>query len=185
MSALQLMPSSEEVPMRTVLDTAGPTPSPGEYKDVLGRFCTGVTVVTSVQDGEPVGFTCQSFSALSLEPAQVLLCVQRSSSTWPRIRSNGSFVVNLLAADQGDLALAMAAKGGDKFDGIGWTPSANRLPVLTGVLAWLECDLIQEIASGDHLVVLAAVRSVQPHREAEPLLYHRGRLVPGTAGGGR
>lgn len=86
-----------------------------DYKTVLGHFCTGVTVVASIDDGEPTGFTCQSFSALSLEPPLVLVCVRKESATWPGIRKSGLFAVSVLAADQQSVGDRFARSGVDRF----------------------------------------------------------------------
>lgn len=146
------------------------------YKDVFGRFCTGVAAVTSVSAGRPVGFTCQSFSALSLDPQLAMLSVQRSSTTWPRIRETGRFAVSFLAADQEHVAVALARSGGDKFTGLSWTPSGAGHPIPDGVLAYVECRLDNELNGGDHVIVIAAVEEMTVVREAEPLLFFRGEF---------
>src|SRR3954467_14486817 len=84
------------------------------FRDVLGRFASGVTVVAGVSNGEPVGMTCQSFSSVSLSPPLVLFCPAKTSRAWPLIRRAGFFCVNLLADDQHDLSNDMATKGSDK-----------------------------------------------------------------------
>ena len=96
------------------------------FRDVLGRFCTGVTVVTSMSNGEPVGMTCQSFSSVSLSPPLVLFCPAKTSRAWPLMQRAGHFCVNLLADGQDELSNAMATKGADKFDGVGWSPVQDR-----------------------------------------------------------
>src|SRR5580658_9526448 len=108
------------------------------FRDVLGHFATGVTVVTAV-DGDPVGFTCQAFAALSLDPPMVLLAPAKSSTSWPRIAQAGAFCVNILAADQEAVCRAFAVSGGDKFDGVAWTPGVTGSPIITGSLAYVEC----------------------------------------------
>ncbi len=148
------------------------------YKDVLGRFCTGVTVVTSLDGaGVPIGFTCQTFSSLSLQPALVQLSVQHTSTTWPRIREQGRFVVNILAADHADVAMRFARSGTDKFAGVPWQSSPSGLPIFNGVLAWIECSLTQEVAAGDHAIVIGAVDALAEDRDREPLLFFRGELL--------
>jgi 3-hydroxy-9,10-secoandrosta-1,3,5(10)-triene-9,17-dione monooxygenase reductase component len=93
-----------------------------DLKVVLARFCTGVTVVTGLYRGEPVGFTCHSFSSLSLDPPYVCVCPSRSSTTWPRIRESGRLCVNILAADQQTLCRKFAISGSDKFAGMDCRP---------------------------------------------------------------
>lgn len=163
------------------MSPSAPAPGTDRYKEVFGHFCTGVTAVTSVHEGRPVGFTCQSFSALSLDPQLALLSVQRSSTTWPLIRQEGRFVVNVLSAGQDSVALRLAQRGGDKFAEIAWTASASGMPLLDGGLAWVECELLDEIEAGDHHVVVAAVTDMGTAAAGEPLLYFRGDFVPPRA----
>lgn len=142
-------------------------------KSVLGRFCTGVTVISALRDGEPVGFTCQSFSALSLDPPYVCFCPGKTSTTWPRIRGVGEFCVNILAADQEDLCLAFAKSGSDKFAGVRWTTSPNGSPLLAGAMAWIDCSLEREVDGGDHTIAIARVTDLSADRDAPPLLFYR------------
>ncbi len=103
------------------------------FRDVLGRFASGITVVTTMSNGEPVGLTCQSFSSVSLNPPLVLFVPARSSRAWPRIQRAGKFCVNFLAADQADLSNTMASRGADKFADVAWQPSpVTGSPVFDG-----------------------------------------------------
>ena len=100
------------------------------FRDVLGLFATGVTVVTSLSDGEPVGMTCQSFSSVSLDPPLVMFCPAKTSRAWPSMRRSGFFCVNFLAADQRHISNGMATKGTEKFDGVGWRPASTGAPLI-------------------------------------------------------
>ena len=147
------------------------------FRDVLGRFASGVTVVTSMSGGEPVGMTCQSFSSVSLEPPLVLFIPAKSSRSWPLIQRSGRFCVNLLAADQAGLSNTMASRGADKFAEAGWTPSAaTGSPLLHGALAHIDCTIHAVHEAGDHYVVLGRVVDLLMHDdgEQEPLLFFRG-----------
>jgi 3-hydroxy-9,10-secoandrosta-1,3,5(10)-triene-9,17-dione monooxygenase reductase component len=156
------------VGMKTALavDTA-------HLKSVLGRFCTGVTAVTAMTDGGPVGFTCQSFSALSLEPPYVCVCPGKASTSWPRIREVGEFCVNILAEDQSELGQAFARSGAEKFAGVRWGRSPNGSPLIAGAMAWVDCSLEREVDGGDHTIVIARVTDLSAHRDAPPLLFYR------------
>ncbi|NUS42748.1 MAG: flavin reductase [Mycobacteriaceae bacterium] len=143
------------------------------FKSVLGRFATGVAVITACHDGAPVGFTCQSFSALSLDPPAVCFCPARSSTSWPRLRAAGRFCVNILAHDQQELCRQLARSGTDKFAGVQWTPSANGAPRLEGAVATIDCELDRELDGGDHTIVIARVTALSEHSDAAPLLYYR------------
>ncbi|MCW2600205.1 MAG: putative oxidoreductase [Frankiales bacterium] len=146
-----------------------------EMRRVLGSFASGVTIVSGTDDGEPVGFACQSFTSVSLDPPLVLFCPAHTSSTWPRIRASGSFSVNVLAEDQTELAKRFARRGGDKFAGLEWHETAWG-PSLDGVLATVHCDIEQVHAAGDHDIVVGRVRKLVTHREVGPLLFFRGQF---------
>ncbi|BDT99838.1 flavin reductase family protein [Nocardia sputorum] len=165
--------------MEPVLEMDGSPLDVRDFKAVLGRFCTGVTVITAHSEDGPVGFTCQSFSALSLEPPAVCFCPARTSTSWPRIRAVGRLCVNILAHDQQDICRRLARSGTDKFAGVDWEPSPNGSPRLAGSMAWLDCEVEQEVDGGDHTIVIARVTALSEHREAAPLLFYRsafGRL---------
>ena len=102
-----------------------PTFDSAKYRQTLGHFPTGVTVMTAMHDGKPVGMAVGSFTSLSLEPPQVLFCAGKSSSSWPKIEAHGSFCVNILADDQEDVSRVFASKAEDKFTEIGWKHTAN------------------------------------------------------------
>ena len=156
--------------------TAAPDFDVARFRQVLGHFASGITVITAVAGGsEPVGFTCQSFSSLSLDPPLVLFCPGKESSSWPRIRDAGHFAVNILAEDQEALCRTFATKGADKFRGAGWKPAPTTgAPVLQGVLAWIDCTLEAEHDGGDHLIVVGRVHGLEIVREGRPLLFYRG-----------
>jgi 3-hydroxy-9,10-secoandrosta-1,3,5(10)-triene-9,17-dione monooxygenase reductase component len=147
---------------------------PGRMREVMGHFASGVTVVTADTPDGPLGFTCQSFSSLSLDPPLVCFAPARSSSTWPRLRAIGRFCVNVLAEGQDALSRSFARSGGDKFAGVPWTPSRHGSPVLSGVVAWIDTELWAEYDGGDHTIVAAKVLDLGAHPGRRPLLYHRG-----------
>ncbi|GAB2680940.1 flavin reductase family protein [Nocardia goodfellowii] len=144
-----------------------------DFKAVLGRFCTGVTAVTALDAEQPLGFACQSFSALSLDPLAVAIFPARTSTTWPRIREIGRFCVNILAADQEAACRQLSRTGTDKFAELKWTRSPNGAPLLTGALAWIDCTLAQEVDGGDHTIVVGHVTALGELRDAPPLLFYR------------
>ena len=114
---------------------------PRRFRNVLGQFCTGVTIITTVDDGAPVGFACQSFAALSLEPPLVLFCPTKASRSWAAIERSGRFCVNVLAEEQQDTCARFGSREPDKFAGIDWTPSPLGSPILTGSLAHIDCTV--------------------------------------------
>jgi 3-hydroxy-9,10-secoandrosta-1,3,5(10)-triene-9,17-dione monooxygenase reductase component len=147
---------------------------PGAMREVLGHFASGVTVVTALTAEGPAGFTCQSFSSLSLDPPLVAFAPARSSQTWPALRAIGRFCVNVLAEGQDAVSQNFARSGVDKFTGVPWSPSAHGSPVLDGVVAWIDGELWAEYDGGDHSIVVARVLDLGADPERRPLLFHRG-----------
>ncbi|CAN5688221.1 flavin reductase family protein [soil metagenome] len=153
---------------------ASPAVDSARFRQVLGHFPTGVTVVTAVDDGEPVGLAVGSFCSVSLEPPLVAFCPARSSSSWPRIEAAGVFCVNVLNERQEDICRTFASKGTDKFRGVGWHPAASGSPVLADVLAWIDCEIHEVLDGGDHLIVLGKVDELEVADGGGPLLFFRG-----------
>lgn len=147
---------------------------PQVLREVLGHFASGVTVVTAVTADGPAGFTCQSFSSLSLDPPLVAFAPGRTSQTWPKLRAIGTFCVNVLAEGQDDVSQNFARSVADKFDGVPWSTSAHGSPVLDGVVAWIDGELWAEYDGGDHSIVVARVLDLGADPDRRPLLYHRG-----------
>lgn len=146
------------------------------FRGVLGRYCSGVTVVTALADGQPIGMTCQSFTSVSLEPPLVAFLPTRGSRAFAAIQRVGHFCVNILAADQTDLSEQMAGTGDDKFAGTSWRPApATGSPVLVGVMAYVDCAVHAVHEAGDHYIVVGRVLDLDAGEANEPLLYHRGR----------
>jgi 3-hydroxy-9,10-secoandrosta-1,3,5(10)-triene-9,17-dione monooxygenase reductase component len=144
------------------------------YRKVLGHFCTGVTVVAAMGPEEPVGFACQSFAALSLDPPLVLFCPGKGSRTWPLIEAAGSFCVNVLAHDQQDVSAVFGRAGADKFSSVTWSPAPSGAPVLDGVLAWIDCTIERVLDGGDHHIVVGRVTTLAETAGIRPLLFYRG-----------
>lgn len=144
------------------------------FRDVLGHFASGVVVVTAAGPDGPLGFTCQSFAALSLAPPLVSFSPARTSTTWPQIRAVGRFCINVLAADQQPHSDRFARSGTDKFAGVRWRPGPSGAPVLDGVCAWVDCTLWREYDGGDHTIALGHVEALDAHTARTPLLFHRG-----------
>ena len=147
------------------------------FRDVLGRFASGVTVITGLSGDQPVGMTCQSFSSVSLEPPLVVFVPAKSSRAWPLIHRAGRFCVNFLAADQAGLSNTMASRGTDKFADVSWTPSPETgSPMLDGALAQVDCTIQSVHEAGDHYVVIGRVVDLISRDEGlqHPLLFFRG-----------
>ena len=152
---------------------------PRTFRNVLGQFCTGITIITTVHDGAPTGFACQSFAALSLDPPMVLFCPTKQSRSWQAIAASGRFCVNMLHEDQQHVSARFGSREPDKFAGIDWRPSELGSPIISGSLAHIDCTVASVHDGGDHFVVFGAVRSMsEPHTlKPRPLLFYRGEYT--------
>ncbi len=169
--------------LRAVRADEPPPPTPEEFRNVLGHFASGVTVITAPgEDGEPpAGFACQSFCSLSLDPPLVTFMVGRASTSWPRIARAGVFCANILGSGQKDLCRGFAARSSqtaDKFAGVTHEPSpVTGSPRLADASAWVDCTIHAVHTGGDHLIVVGRVEALGADpgaADAGPLLFHRG-----------
>ena len=152
------------------------TPDPASYRTVLGHFATGVTVITAIDDGQPVGMAANSFTSVSLDPPLVLFCAAKTSSTWPQIERSGKFAVNILGEHQEDVCRVFAQKGEDRFARTGYRKSLMGSPLLPDVIAYLDCTIHAVHDAGDHVVVIGHVEDLGVGAEGVggPLLFYRG-----------
>ncbi|MGO4598593.1 flavin reductase family protein [Terrabacter sp. 2RAF25] len=153
-------------------------PTPERMRHALGHFATGVTVVTGIAaDGEPVGFACQSFASVSLHPPLVLFCADHRGRSWPRMRDQGRFTVNVLRHEQRELIGRFGSTAGDRFEGLDWEPSERGGPSLPGVLMRVHCAVEQVHVAGDHDVVVGRVLELEDGESGRPMLFYRGRFT--------
>jgi len=148
---------------------------PRAFRHALSNFCTGVTVISATDAADPVGFACQSFSSLSLDPPLVLFCPTKSSRTWPAIEQAGTFCVNVLAHDQQNISQVFGTSGPDRFAQVSWRPAPSGAPIIDDVLTWIDCTIQHVHDGGDHWIVVGRVTALGDQRDARPLLFYRGR----------
>lgn len=153
---------------------AGSRIATSTFREVLGHFATGVAAVTGIADGAPVGLVVNSFTSVSLVPPLVSFCIAHTSVTWPRLRDAGRLCVNILAEHQCDAARRLAVSGGDKFSGLAWKASPSGPPILSGAIAWLECEVDARHPAGDHEIIVARVHRLEALGAAGPLVFYRG-----------
>jgi flavin reductase (DIM6/NTAB) family NADH-FMN oxidoreductase RutF len=144
-----------------------------EFRDALGRFATGVTVVTTVCPDGPVGITANSFASVSLDPPIVLWSIGRHSSRFAAFADCERFAVHVLAADQIDLSRRFARSNGEAFSGLPIETNADGVPLLPGCLSRFECTRLAAHDGGDHLIVVARVTAASL-RDGDPLVFSRG-----------
>lgn len=158
--------------------TSGDPPvgfDPRDFRNALGTFVTGVTVVTTLaEDGRPVGLTCNSFSSVSLTPPLILWSLSLYSPNLQAFLKAATFAVNVLAADQIELSRKFATPRSDKFAGVIWHAGALGAPLLPGAAATLECRNEARHYTGDHVILIGEVVRYA-YRDVEPLVFARGR----------
>lgn len=150
------------------------------YRNALGSFPTGVTVITAMGDHGPIGMTVNSFTSVSLDPPLVLWAPAKSSSKHAQFLRAGHFAVHVLGSGQDHLCIAFS-RGGSGFDGLHWTRNGDGVPILPGTLTRLECLRTDAHEAGDHTVILGRVLQVAS-RKGEPLCFSRGMLGRFSAG---
>lgn len=147
------------------------------FREALGAFVTGVTVVSTLQpDGTPRGFTANSFTSVSLVPPLVLVCVAKSASTYPIVSDAPHFAVSVLAEHQKDVSSLFASKAQDKFSRTRWNAGPGGSPIVEGAAAWFDCRRRQAVDAGDHVILIGEVIGVG-HSDASPLGYCRGAYL--------
>lgn len=147
---------------------------PGDFRKALGTFATGITIVTAVSaTGEPVGLTVNSFTSVSLEPPLILWCLANTSDNLQVFQKAEYFAVNILAANQYDLANHFAKRQKDKFDRIKYRSGMGKVPLIDDCVTWLQCRSTTHTLAGDHHIFIGEVERIET-TEKEALLYHQG-----------
>jgi len=150
--------------------------TPKEFRNIIGHFASGVTVITALHDGQAFGATASAVSSLSLEPPMVLICLNKTSTTGQAVAGSQRFAVNILGEDQADEAMRFATKkAADKFKGVPVVNGEWGEPLLGDALAILECRVVEEVTGGTHSVFLAEVDRASA-RTGTPLAYFRGQF---------
>ncbi len=144
------------------------------YRSVLGRFATGVTIITARSaDGTDHGMTVSAFCSLSLHPPQVLICIDQSASMLELMRGHCSIGINILSSDQEAYSRRFASEDEQPFEGIAYGRGEAGVVLFEEALAHLECRIIVHHEAGDHTIFIAEVDRATP-RDGRPLLYYRG-----------
>lgn len=148
------------------------------YRDTIGHFASGVTIVTASGPDGPAGMTTNAVTSLSLDPLLLLVCFELRSRTLAVVRASGRFAVNILRDGDEDLAAVFASKrvGREKFESVTHA-EAHGVPVLDGALAWIACSLLESHPGGDHLIGIGEVIGMSTGEERDPLVYYRGRYT--------
>ena len=145
-------------------------------RKTLGKYSTGVTVVTSIDnDRNPIGMTVNSFTSVSLLPALVLWCIDKKQPSYNSFMNAEGYAVNILSKDQNDICYKFASQLDNKFQNVDWKISENGFPLLKNSLAWFDCKKWNYYAGGDHEILVGEVTSFDS-LELEPLTYWNGQI---------
>lgn len=147
-----------------------------EFRNTLGHFATGVTVITTKGDYGFIGFTANAFSSVSLYPPLILVCIDKNAGSLKAFQKGHPFVVNLLQEDQEVDCWRFAKKSEDKFDGSSYTVSGGGIPILQENLATIECYVEDMLEGGDHYIVTGRVKNTAYDEQKKPLLFFRGKI---------
>lgn len=151
------------------------------FRNVLGRFTTGVVLVTASTESGRAGLTVNSFTSVSLRPPLVALCAAYTSLTWPAIRAAGAFGVSILGDQHEQLCRTFSERGADRFTGQDWSLTPAGHPVPADCLGWLDCRIARVHSTGDHELVIAEAIDGAVTGDGRPLVFQAGRftsLVP-------
>ena len=159
------------------LTAQAPNFSQPEFRAALGMFATGVTIVTArTAEGELVGLTANSFNTVSLDPPLVLWSLSRAAASLSAFSTGSHYAINILSADQRDLALQFAAKKVDRFAEVAFIDGVGGAPLLSGAAATFECFNRSRYFEGDHVIFVGEVERCAHRDGASPLLFHGGKF---------
>lgn len=151
--------------------------SSGEHlRGVFGCYPSGVTAVCALIDGIPAGMAASSFTTVSVEPPLVSVCVQNTSTTWPRLSSRARLGLSVLAQSQDTACRRLASKDGDRFADVHWEASADGALFVHDASAWLDCSLYEEVPAGDHMIALLEIHALCAAPDNPPLVFHASRF---------
>lgn len=141
-------------------------------RKLYGRYPTGVAAVCALRNQKPEGIVATSFTPVSMDPALVSICVQHTSTTWPKLSQESHLGVSVLASTHESACRQIAAKNVDRFAGVPWFASDSNAVFLADAAAWLDCRISTSIPAGDHDVVLLEVNSTAVNETVSPLVFH-------------
>ena len=149
---------------------------PLRLRHVFGTFPTGVAALAALVNDEPQGIAVSSFTPVSLDPAMVLVCVARTSTTWPLLAKVPRLGISVLAADQGRACRQLSARGLDRFRGLDWRATPDGAVLLEGASGWFETSIEHEDPAGDHHIVVLRIHDLDGDHDVPPLVFHGSRL---------
>ena len=161
-----------DVPRRADQQSNRELPTVPGLKNAFSSFPSGVVALCGMVEGELVGMSASSFTAVSLDPPLVSVCVDLRSTTWPRLRTATALGVSILSEDQGALCRQLSSKSLDRFDGVGLSVSDEGAVFIDDAATTFECTIDSEVLAGDHLIILLAIQALETRLDQVPLVYH-------------
>lgn len=148
-----------------------------EQRRIMGKFATGVTVASTMVGDDAMGMTANAVTSLSLDPPLVILCVQKDSGFYSKLKEAGCFALTILSADQQEISDRFAYKGPKDFSGLDTKTAVTGVPVLNDGLGWVDCTLHEVLPGGDHDIFVGEIVAGEAVKEGEPLLYLGGKYA--------
>lgn len=149
---------------------------PLALRGAFGCFPSGVIALCALHvDGTPIGMAASAFVPLSLDPPLVAISIQRTSTSWPRLRPVKRLGLSVLAQDHGDVCVRLSGRG-DRFGAVDWIPTAAGAVLIGGASAWLECELSEEVSAGDHTLAVLRIHRLRTAPTVAPLVFHASRF---------
>jgi len=158
-----------------------PVTAVDQLRRAFGCFPSGVTAVCAQSGDGPIGLAASSFTSVSVDPPLVSVCMQHSSTTWPKLREQPRLGLSVLAEGQDEICAQLASKTGDRFAGTDWFCSDDGAVFVHGATLWLDCTIHAEVPSGDHDIVLLQIHGVSADPDTSPLVFHGSRFRRLTA----
>ncbi|MGW2282910.1 flavin reductase family protein [Streptomyces sp. NPDC001770] len=153
-----------------------PVTAADQLRRAFGCFPSGVAAVCARYEGKPLGLAASSFTSVSLDPPMVSMCIQHSSTTWPKLREQPRLGLSVLAEGQDEICARLASKLGDRFAGTEWFASDDGSIFVDGATLWLDCTVREEVPCGDHDIVLLEIHGLSATPDAPPLVFHGSRF---------
>ncbi|MFJ4569094.1 flavin reductase family protein [Streptomyces caelestis] len=154
---------------------------PAVLRQAFGCFPSGVTALCALDSGTPVGMAASTFTPVSLDPPLVSVCVQDTSSTWPKLRRQSRLGLSVLAEGQDLVCRSLAGKGGDRFAEVDWEAGEGGSVYIRHANLWLDCSLHAEFPAGDHTIVVLEIHGLKAEPDRAPLVFHGSRFRRLTA----
>ncbi|MBA4865293.1 flavin reductase family protein [Streptomyces sp. PSKA54] len=149
---------------------------PAELRQAFGCFPSGVTTLCALDSGTPVGMAASTFTPVSLLPPLVSVCVQDTSSTWPKLRKQSHLGLSVLAEGQDLICRSLASRDGDRFADVDWEAGEDGSVYIHGANLWLDCSIHAELPGGDHTIVLLEIHGLRAEPDRAPLVFHGSRF---------